>query len=178
MSRGMKIASSKFFKNFSVIPNYIWTDQRLSLRSKIVAAYLAGRPEDSNNGQGWIIWRSHIQDVFPEIKNTSYTTIMKELINAGYVNDLGTRKGYEFYVFPHENEEYDGEMPSGYEDMVDFKGLHRERKKKPSSNGDQKKGQRDNTNYNIQQKNKKASKNTKKRKANDTVEDFDLSMFD
>lgn len=156
--------------NYSSIPNYIWIDQRLEMRAKLICAYLAGK------GPGWVVRKSDIQKTFPDIKDTKFSEATRELRDAGYLNmkvASGLKTKYSFYRFPHENPRYDGEMPPKYDEMLEY---IKPKEKSASAGGPKQNNKSKSSKHSVAPKQKKSS--TKRRKNNETVGDFNMNEFD
>lgn len=75
----MSYLSNKIKKNFTVIPNKLLVDNRLSMGAKIVYCYLGSKPD------GWVIINNDVQKSL-DVSQQSLSKYYKELLDSGWIS--------------------------------------------------------------------------------------------
>lgn len=75
----MSYLSNKIKRNFTIIPNQLFTDKRLSMGAKVVYCYLGSKPD------GWKIINIEVQNSL-NISSQTLSKYFKELIDTGWIS--------------------------------------------------------------------------------------------
>ena len=92
------IVKSKLTEKYTIIPNAILTDQKLSLKSKGLLCILLSLPSD------WAVYKSQLQS-FSTDGRDSTTSSFNELVDNGYItairriNSKGQFMGWDYVVY-------------------------------------------------------------------------------
>jgi hypothetical protein len=92
------IVKSKLTEKFTIIPNAILTDQKLSLKSKGLLCILLSLPSD------WAVYKSQLQSFSTDGRDAT-TKAFDELVENGYItairriNSRGQFMGWDYVVY-------------------------------------------------------------------------------
>lgn len=75
----MSILRNKLKRDFTLTPNELLTDQRLSMGAKVVYIYLASKPD------GWKVWNKEIQNSLSIKDSGTIAKYWKELLDSGWL---------------------------------------------------------------------------------------------
>lgn len=117
----MIVRTRRFAANFTVIPNSLLRDERLSYRARGILCDLLTRPED------WSPKADHLAAHSPREGQDAVLTALKEAEEAGYVHrvrerDAQGRLRTVTYVYDHPREEPASGLPSQHSDETDETG--------------------------------------------------------
>lgn len=110
----MSILRNKLKDNFTMTPNAIVTDNRLSMGAKVVYIYLASKPD------GWKVWNGEIQQSLNIKDSGTIAKYWKELLDTGWLErtpnkgDDGKFSGgysYELMILPNTDNDQIGVKP-------------------------------------------------------------------
>lgn len=95
------ILRKKYETGFSIVPNFVITDDRLTNTEKVVLFYLCGRPES------WVVNNSDIMKVAGIKTRHTMAEVWKRLTQFSFINRVerkvsGKFSGYDIELFPGE----------------------------------------------------------------------------